>query len=387
MNRSFSMLTVLRRTPFRALRWFLPKVGLDLGLDLKRLRACDLPQVISAYQLVSPEKRREIETIVEDIVSLANQEGIAALRESARLNQVVYWDVIFRPNASAYLQSIWAWSSERKTFEQAKKFLHANQSVRFCKRIGLPHTPPLLNENKIAELKDAVQNFFVEHQHRGEVCTVDAFERGNGKYSILVYPDDYERAVLRHDEQANLIPSMDKPVFEIFFDIDSTEGSLSVSAKLSKQLREQLEDIFIRIAYEIEPPVVSKPKYDLEKLKDSNFILATDPDDCVTAEISFMNLFWIGINSSSSFKTHRRGDIFVTINQLLKKEKRSLVDAAVQSAAIRFHFLPKADRRAGVVCVELSSSNNIVIRCKDVKRVEVMHKYLKRWEIELCNQN
>ncbi|MDR2346837.1 MAG: hypothetical protein LBE18_12310 [Planctomycetaceae bacterium] len=385
MNRSFSMLTVLRRTPFKMLRWFLPKVGLDLGLDLKQLRACDLPQVITAYKLVSSEKRQEVETIVEDIVSLANQEGIAALRESARLNQVVYWDVIFRPNASAYMQAIWAWTSEHKTFEQAKKLLQANQSVRFCKRTGLPHTPPLLTENKLAELKAAFQKFFIEHQHRGEICTVEAFSRGNGKYSVFVYPDDYERAVLRHDEQANLVPSMDKTVFEIFFDIDSAEGSLSLSAKLSKQLRDQLEDIFIRTVYEIDPPVVSKPKYDLEKLKDSKFILATDPTDFVTAEISFMNLFWIGLNSSSSFKSHRSGNIFVTINQLLKKEKRNLDDAAVQSVAIRFHFLPKPDRRAGVVCVEISSSNNIVIRCKDVKRVEVMYKYLKQWGLELCN--
>lgn len=382
MVRHFSMLTVLRRTPFKVLRWFLPKVGIELGMNLKELRACDLPQVISAYKTLSPEQRQQAESIVEDIVSLANRDGIAALRESARLNGVVYWDVIFKPDASAYLQAIWAWSAEHKTFEQAKKFLHANQSVRFCKRVGLPHTPPLLCENKLAELKERLQNFFMEQQGRGAICTIDAFERGSGKYSVFVYPDDYERAVLRHDENENLVPSMDKTVFEIFLDVDSNEGSISLSAKLSKPLRDALEDIFIRVLYEIEPPVVSKPKYDLEILKDNKLVLATDAEDCVTAEISFINLLWISINSSSTFKSHRNGDIFATINHLLKKEKRTLDDAIVQSAAIRFRFLPKPERRAGIVCVEIASSNNIMIRCKDAKRVEVMQKYLKKWGIE-----
>ncbi len=52
MTRQFTMTTVLRRTPFKALKWFLPSVELDMGFDWEKMRACDLPKVLAAYEQV-----------------------------------------------------------------------------------------------------------------------------------------------------------------------------------------------------------------------------------------------------------------------------------------------------------------------------------------------
>jgi hypothetical protein len=253
--------------------------------------------------------------------------------------------------------------------------------IYFRKRAGIPVGSPPITESKLDELKSALQTFFVEKQARGNICSVEILERGNGQYSIWAYPDDHPIPYLEHDQNATLIPSMVTPVFEIIFDIDSVAGTLSVSAKLSKEIKEELEVLFIRTIYNIEPPQLNSPKYDIQKLKDQNFVLATDAEDFVTAEISRLNLEWHNILSLSSFTSKKDGDIFCTINHLLIKEKRSLVDATVRQATIRFHFLQQQGRRAGVVCTEISP-RNIVIRCKDSVRTEVMLKYIKKWGIE-----
>ena len=70
MSRQFSMTTVLRRTPYKALRWFLPQVVGELDFDWENLRACDVAKVITAFEQLSPERKEQIEATVREIVYL-----------------------------------------------------------------------------------------------------------------------------------------------------------------------------------------------------------------------------------------------------------------------------------------------------------------------------
>ncbi len=123
MSKEFSMATVLRRTPFKMLRWFLPDVGIDLDFDWEKLHAYDLPRIIAAYEQYPEAERVEAEKIVQGIVVLANKKGVEAMNKAANACDIGYWEVIFRNEPSPYLQAIWAWSAHREMFEQAKKIL------------------------------------------------------------------------------------------------------------------------------------------------------------------------------------------------------------------------------------------------------------------------
>ena len=379
MTRHFTMATVLRRTPYKMLRWFLPGLGLDLGFDWPNLRAYEVPKVILAYETVPLEERGQIEEKIQDVFLLADQEGIAALREAARLDKIGYWDTVFLPNASAYLQAIWAWTQYRGTFEKAKKLLLANRAVYAKKRTGIPVGLPPFTDEKLAELKENLQMFFSEKQKNAVVCTVEAIQREEGRISVFAYADDIERPILQHDERQNLLPCMIRPVFETVFSVDGGEGTLSVSAKTS--IREELEDLFIRTMYAVEPPPVALPKYNLQILKNPQLVLATEAKDCVMAEVCFLSVKWPGIRSASTFTAYREGSFVRPISHMLGREPRDLKDATVVHAKIRFHFLPQPGRRAGALCVEFISENNMVIRCKDLLRVEIMEHYLKTWGI------
>lgn len=87
MPRPFSMATILRRTPYKMLRWFMPSIGLDLGIDWKNLHAYDIPKVIAAYETISQEEQLQFEEKLKDLFLLIDKEGIAALREAARLEK------------------------------------------------------------------------------------------------------------------------------------------------------------------------------------------------------------------------------------------------------------------------------------------------------------
>lgn len=386
MSRKFSMDTVLRRTPFKVLRWFLPRVGIDLGFDWEKMHTYDLPKVITAYGQVSEEQKAEAEKIVREIFQLADSQGVNALREAARLDKIVYWDTIFQPNASAYLQAIWAWTQYREMFDKASKLLQANRSVYARKRTGLPVKAQPVTDEMLKDLKTQLQEFY-ERKHGGAVvCTVEAIDREDGRCCVFAYVDDVEKPILQHDELANLVGVMVKPVFEIAFEVNGAEGTLAVSAKPA--LREELEDLFIETAYGIDPPPAEKIVYDIEKLKYRQFQYVTDPEDCVRVEPSMMKIKWDFLRRATEFNVERGDDIHDSVKCYMSRKEISLDQSTLKRIRLRFFFGPRSDRRAGMISVEIGeTASSCIINCKDQSKINIVYKCLQRWGISVSGQD
>lgn len=382
MPRTFSMATVLRRTPYKALRWFLPKVLPDLDFDWENLRACDVDSVLASFESLPTERKSEIEKTVEDVVSLANIEGVAALNEAAKICKISYWDIAFKAYSSTYLKAIYAWSAHHEVFETAKTILQLNRPAYGRKRTGLPVGVMPFTDDKLAELKRALQLFFVDKENRGRVCTVEAFERENGKFSIIAYPDDHEIPKLYHDDREELRPRMDRSVFEVFFAVDTVEGTLELAAKMSKPLKEELEDLFIRTIYGMAPPPAISPTYEIDAMKYPTFPMPTDPADGVRVEIAMMSVKWEFHKRATEFNVERGDHIHESVACYQSRKELTLENAALKRIRIRFYFEHRQDRRAGMVTAELcASSKNCIINCKDSAKVEIIYKCLRNWGV------
>ena len=382
MSHHFSMGTVLRRTPFKVLRWLLPNIGINLGFDWEEMHAYDLPKVIKAYEQVPEEQKAEAEKVVREIFQLADSEGVNALREAARLDKIVYWETVFQPNASAYLQAIWAWTRFRETFDKARKLLHANQSVYAKRRSGLPVMIPLFSDEILAKLKNRLQEFYTKKQGVAVACTVEAVEREEGRYSIFAYVDDIEKPILQHDERENLIGVMVKPVFEIAFDVNVNEGTLAVSSKPA--LREELEELFIETAYGMEPPPVEKVMYDIEKLKYRHFQYVTDPSDCLRVEPSMVKIKWDFHRRATEFNVEHGDNIHDSVKCYMSRKEITLGKSTLKRIRLRFYFGPRSDRRAGMITVEIGKmATSCIINCKDQSKVDTVYKCLQRWGIRM----
>lgn len=382
MSRKFTMATVLRRTPYKALRWFLPNVLVDLPFDWQKLRACDVDKVITAYDELPAHRKDGIEIIVQEITSLASIEGVAALNEAARICKISYWDVAFRANSSTYLKAIYAWSMHREMFETARTLLQVSRPAYGRRRTGLPIGVTPFADDKLGLLKWALQKFFFEKEKRGQVCTVEAFDRGDGKFSIFAYPDDHEIPKLYHNEQEELLPRMDKSVFEVFFAVDTNAGTLELAAQLPKLLKEELEDLFIRTLYGIEPPPILKPVYIIDPMKYPDFPMPTDPADRVRVETAMMSLKWTFCKRATDFFVERGDNIHESVACYRSRKELTLVDAALKRIRLRFFFEPRQDRRAGMVTAEIcAATSNCIIKCKDSSKVETILRCLDGWGI------
>jgi hypothetical protein len=104
----------------------LPDIGIDLDFDWEKVHAYDLPQVIVAYESLPEEQRSHAEQIVQNIIVLANKKGVIAMKEAAKICGLTYWERMFPPDSSAYLQAVWAWTEHKDMFEMAKDMLKEN---------------------------------------------------------------------------------------------------------------------------------------------------------------------------------------------------------------------------------------------------------------------
>ena len=382
MTRQFTMTTLLRRTPFKALRWFLPTVLGDLEFDWPNLRACDIEKVMTAYDTLPPARKEQAEEIVREITSLASIEGVAALNEAAKICRISYWDVAFRANSSTYLKAVYAWSMHHEMFETAKTLLQVNRPAYGRKRTGLPVDVVPFSDPSLGLLKEALQQFFIEKEKRGRVCTVEMFDRGDGKFHIIAYPDDHEILKLYHDERKELQPRTDKSVFEVFFAIDTQAGTLELAAPLPKVLKQELEDLFIRTMYGIEPPPIPKPVYVIDPMKYPDFPMPTDPADKVRVEPAMMRLKWEFHQRATIFLVEKGDDIHESVACYRGRKELTLERAELQRIRLRFYFESRPDRRAGMVTAEIcGASSRCRINCKDSGKVEIILRCLDQWGI------
>jgi hypothetical protein len=155
-----------------------------------------------------------------------------------------------------------------------------------------------------------------------------------------------------------------------------------MAAKLGKSLKENLEDIFIRTMYGIEPPLTDGTIYAIDAMKYPYFSMPTDSVDCVHIEISMMSIKWDFQKRATIFGVERGDNIHESVACYMSREELTLEKAKLQRIRLRFFFGPRPDRRAGMVTAEIcESSSNCTINCKDTSKVDVIHKCFRNWGV------
>ncbi len=99
---------------------------------------------------------------------------------------------------------------------------------------------------------------------------------------LFCYPDDYAQAVPRHDPRGRLIRNSQRPILlGRVYVFDPKHGSLELSAKGSKKLKDELQELFCDCVLHAPGTAieVGKPTYGLDGLLSRGFPMPIDPND------------------------------------------------------------------------------------------------------------
>lgn len=383
-TRYFSVQKMLRMTPNVMLREFFDHLGYQLTcIEWRRMpHRCEQALKI-VIDLLPKEAQDDIAGKLAVIFELACPSGVQALIEAAKRTGR-YNFVELLPQAEPYHQAMWAWLHFPGLFEHATLMHQVEHLVRGKTRDDMPRVEPRRGDEALKELATGISQFLRCEEGRGQHCTVEHFRRDNGTEYYVCYPDDFVQTIAVHDNAGTLQPQSIQPTFEIVFAYNQEEDTLNLFAKMPTPLKVKLECLFgqIILCQDIGPRRYCRP-YDLNRLRDRYFCLETDAEDGLTACITKLRVDsheWgkIALEPAEKGCVH---DVYDMVDHCLDHTAIDWDEVDILHATFRFRFDSMRGRRAGSLEFNVTYPDHFSTRTQLPDRLELVHKYLKRWRI------
>jgi hypothetical protein len=385
MLRQFSIPTVLRMVPKVLLKELFERLGHgEFDPGWQSLKDRDIQPILAYLATLPASSRNEVEGVFRAVFDLACSSGFDALLEAGRLcgHHNFAWRV--PPGLSVWGRAIWAWLNHREIFDKAQVIHQVDQLPWWRKRNDLPQLQPDTSPEASAELELEI-SALLQSQGRGQVCTVETMTL-DGVDHFLAYPDDFVQTHLVHDDEGQLAPQAIRKTLQVVFAYNRAEGSLELFARLPKGMKERLEAIFSKTILhwdlgEYDPDAA----YELDQLKDRRFDLSTDPEDRLRLSIRKMRLSSrnngrrVVVEVSDE---HPTDHIHKALEECLDLRAVPLCEWHATLVTFCFEFLPMEGRQPGRLTFDVVYPRSCNLRNARPERVELIQKYLKRWNID-----
>lgn len=380
MSRHFTIPTMLRMTPNLLLKQFFERLGVKLlSLDWRKLGEWQMDPVQTSLSWNSAEEQSCVESALSSVFELACASGWEAILEAARDAGEPNFAKQLSEDAGYYERAMWIWLNYAELFSQASTRQQISKLTRWRKRTGLPVLTPRITPESVRELGFALSQCLKREEGRGRNCTVEYYRRNDGTDIFAAYPDDFVRTVTSHDDSGALVARTHRETFEIVFALRAFEGSLDLYAKVASAIKPKLECVFgqIILGADLAHKAYSSA-FELNRLRDRYFCLTTDPADHVTASISRLRMD-LPTGGRVIVEPDFGDDIYKFIDNCLNERNVHLDEVTISSATFRFDF--RDERRPSTVKFDVTFPDHCSIRSRRPERIELTHKYLRRWRI------
>ncbi len=384
MSRQFSIATVYRMVTNDLLAQFFTQLKNPCySMDWNRRPRRHVVSMECLMKWFDPQQREAAELILRNVFDLACRTGIEAIRNAGRaLHQSQRLREL--PDGNLYCQALWTWLHAPEVFEHALLFHEVDQLSWWSQRDELPQVEARTDDEALHWLAGDVARLLTEHQGRGRRCTIEHVRRDDGIDYFFCFPDDHLQTVLVHDQADELVTKTLRQTFEMVFAWSRAAGTLELSARLGKRLKEQLEESFAWMILEEQiGPREPRQVYDLNRLKERGFVLDTDPADQVRARVRTLCLD-LPDHRRRIILTSKNGpgdDMQQMVDQCLNREHVSLRDVQITEAQFQLQFARTTRSERGTMTFAVAQPDRCNLRRHRPDRVAVAQRHLKLWRI------
>ena len=382
MKRQFSMATVFRMTEKALLRRFFESLGIKTdSICWDAVNRRNIQPLENLFDTLSQDKRDDAEGVLRHVHALSCEAGMEVFGEAARSFPIDDgWTTLFTSDKSLYTKSLSVWLFHRDLFETAALLFTVDSRTWWRKRLDLPMTTPTFDNATKNRLESEIEKFLKQKQGRGYVCTVEMVKRTNGTYYFIAHPDDFVRDTLVHDEDKLLVHQTVRQTFEIVFAYDSVHGTSELSAKMSKPIKEALEEIFLWNILSVAPQEKEEPPFDLSMLLDPNFNPVTKPEDRIKANVVALTVNWEGTGLTTSYLSKQGESVLEFAIKRINEHVVMGHRPSIMKAKFRFEFFGDVGRPK-TMTFEVCAPSLCTLNHQDPVRVEQAQYYLKQWRI------
>ena len=386
MARTFSLSTFFRMVPHSLLKRLFHTLEIDTQeIPWEFIKNRDSEHFLKFIQELPLETQNELEGICCDVSELACDTGLNALCQTADDQNEHGWSRLSSEKTTPYATSLWSWLEYPAIFYKALEYHKIEHLSLWRKRDGLPQIVPEWDPEVKKTLEAALQDWLIEKQGRGQVCTVLMQNHRPDIYHFIAYPNDYVRNYMHHDESGQLVTRKTRPTFEIVYVYNSKEGTLELHARGGDKTKIALEEIFIKSVFG-QVPDFTEQIYDLSIFKEDGFMLTPDPRDKIVIQIKEITLDWPD-KQEMTLKPKNQHNTLDWVRRSVVEKELPWDTARVTHVKIQILILPTEYRRRGSMTFEIAAPNKSTLRHHDMARNELAQKYLKQWGVEYDETN
>lgn len=391
MAKHFDPRTMLKQIAVPLIHEFFRRRGelLELPWDVLKERHQSLP-IYEAWQNLPDPGRRQVQTILQELLELADDRGMKVVAEEVRAkapNRV--WEFI--SCRSRLNKAMWFFLNFPEAFDRAALYAKADalSSGRHAvRRNSLPKTPIDVTTETTRSLEAALRDYYWPNEMRGNHCHVEHYTRSGGNEYFFAYLDDWPDTRLVFEDNGELGPKSERFAFSVLFVFCPHDGSLELVAKGKPEVHYALQQAFCRSMFDlqIEPADPQRPEYSLQQVLSPDFDYPTEIGDGI-ARVRLCRIR-LTTNSNSfpvvAFDLKFHASVWRTqwleiIHRDIDAHGLRLNQVVVQQATFQLIFLKNGFARAKTMTFTVTRPSLCNLRAYPDEDREIGERCLKLW--------
>lgn len=393
MAKHYDPRTLLKLIAVPLMHEFFQRRGELLELPWHELaeRRQTLP-IYDAWQTLPEDRRRQVQTVLQDLLALADDRGMKVFAEEVRVHAPDRsWE--FVSCRTRLNKAMWFLLNFPELFDRAALFARADALAvgRYAVRYtGLPHTPIAVTSATKQTLQGALQNYYWPNEMRGHHCHVEHYTRSGGNEYFFAYLDDWPDTRLVFEDNGELAPRSELYAFSILFVYCPGDGSLELVSRGEPHVRTALQQAFCQavLAMSETPDGPQQPVYRLQQVLDPLFTYPTESHDGV-ARVRLCRIRLAPVGNTfpvAVFDLKFRGNVTRTqwleiIGRDLAAHGLSVNQVAVQQATFQLIFLQSGLSRVKTLTFSVTLPSLCDLKTKPDEDREIGQRCLKLWGV------
>jgi len=197
---------------------------------------------------------------------------------------------------------------------------------------------------------------------KGKYC-IPKLYKYDGKISYILYPQDHARTDVTYSGPEALDDiKRTIPVMKVYFTYDPKYSVLSVRAKGGKPVKKNLQRIFTEVVLQQSADKIAGRMYDLNVLKNKDFVFDYDPTEIETAKVKAIGLkayddSYRGFLRFNIDTLDGNKDMLRTLGEMNNPQYNAYISQAV--IYVKFKKKPKGSRGTVTVTLTFPQSHNL----------------------------
>ncbi len=366
--------------------------GVVLEIPWGRPRMHDPVILEKCWEAVSPESRRQLEVVLQDVHELADERGQKVLIEDLQARCPEKLEA-FGVCKGLQDKALWAYLEARAAFDDAAIFARAEalRGGQFANRWNsLPKCPITVTEVLTSVLEASVCDFYRKKELRGERCRIHHYARPNGENVFYAYLPEWADKRLGFDAEGNLTPRELDYAFSNVFIYEPSHGALEIIARGGKQVQLPLRRAFCKsiLGIDVDDAEPLHSSYVLDHLLDPSFAFTTLAED----QVASVRLRRVRLFMNESMPVLEGAEWRLREDATLAESQEALArtlaafrlnrqQVSVAQVGIQIEFQSDGRRKARTMTFNVGVPNTCDLKSKPDDVREIGERCIRRWGV------